>query len=102
MARLSALLAAAGIPAPPYVDPDIRGIAYDSRRAEPGSLFVAVRGFHLDGHDFVAEAISRGAAAVMGEREMRVAVPYIRVPDSRRALSAIAAAYTGNPSRDLY
>ncbi|HKR98790.1 MAG TPA: UDP-N-acetylmuramoyl-L-alanyl-D-glutamate--2,6-diaminopimelate ligase, partial [Candidatus Dormibacteraeota bacterium] len=102
MARLAALLAAAGIPAPPYVDPEVRGLAYDSRRVEPGSLFVAVPGFHVDGHDFVEDAVSRGAAAVVGSREMRVPVPYVRVADTRVALSALACAFLGNPSRDLY
>ena len=99
MPRLSALLAGAGIASPPYVDPEITGLAYDSRRCEPGTLFVAVQGFHADGHDFVREAGARGAVAAVGERALSVGMPYVRVSDSRAALSAIAAAFFGHPSR---
>src|SRR3990172_3534225 len=49
-------------------DVAIRGVTHDSRAVRPGSLFVAVRGLHVDGHGFVVEAATRGAAAALVER----------------------------------
>lgn len=80
----------------------ITGIAIDNRKVQPGDLFVAMRGGSADGHDFIADAITRGAAAVVGEREIDgLAVPYIRVENSRQALTYLAAAFYGNPGQKL-
>jgi len=80
----------------------ISGIAIDSRRVQPGDLFVARRGGSVDGHDFIDDAIDRGAAAVVGDRQIsRLPVPYLRVEDSRRALPWLAAAFHGYPARKL-
>ncbi|MCG8401105.1 MAG: Mur ligase domain-containing protein, partial [Firmicutes bacterium] len=49
----------------PVADRVVRGIAYDSRRVEPGFLFVAIKGFKTDGHLYIQEAVRRGAAAVV-------------------------------------
>lgn len=82
---------------------EITSVVYDSRRAGPGAVFVALPGTRTDGHDHVAEAAARGAAAVVVERP--VAVPgelgVLQVDSTRRALSAIAAAFYGHPSRKL-
>jgi len=91
---------------------EIKGIAYDSRLVEKGCLFVAVRGFSVDGHNYIRDAVTRGAAAVVSE--MAVAdvkgayeyaiqnkVAFIQVSDSRKALALISAAYYGKPSNDL-
>ncbi|MBV9099673.1 MAG: UDP-N-acetylmuramoyl-L-alanyl-D-glutamate--2,6-diaminopimelate ligase [Candidatus Dormibacteraeota bacterium] len=100
--RLSTLLAAAGIDAATSSDPEITRIDYDSRSCEPGSLFVAVRGFHADGHDFAAGAVERGAVAVVAGHGMaQVRAALVVVPDTRVALSALAAAWHGFPSRDM-
>jgi UDP-N-acetylmuramoyl-L-alanyl-D-glutamate--2,6-diaminopimelate ligase len=48
------------------VDVDIAGLAQDSRQVRPGDLFVAVKGLDADGHDFIPDAIRRGAVAVVG------------------------------------
>ena len=86
----------------PHPCPEITGIAIDNRKVQPGDLFVAMRGGAADGHDFIADAIMRGAAAVVGEREITgLAVPYVRVDDPRRVLSHIAAAFYGHPGRKL-
>jgi UDP-N-acetylmuramoyl-L-alanyl-D-glutamate--2,6-diaminopimelate ligase len=86
----------------PGMDPEISGVAYDSRRIKPGGLFVACSGGTTDGHQFIPQAVSAGAAAVVGEREQPgLAVPYIRVPDARSALGLISAAWFGFPSRRL-
>lgn len=85
---------------------DIAHIAEDSRRVERGSLFVAVKGSAYDGHRFIPDALERGAVAVageMGERpaEMPDGVPYVYVPDDRRAVAELSAAFFGYPSRKL-
>jgi UDP-N-acetylmuramoyl-L-alanyl-D-glutamate--2,6-diaminopimelate ligase len=84
-------------------DPPIAGLAADSRAVSPGALFVAVRGTAADGHEFIPDAVQRGAAAVVCQRPPArpPQCPLIRVPDSRVALSALAAAYHGQPSRRL-
>lgn len=85
-------------------DPVIRGIRFDSRRVEKNDLFVAVRGIMADGHRFIGEAISRGAAGVVCEElpeKMDPGVPCIVVPDSRKALALTASAFYGHPSREL-
>src|SRR5690349_15007594 len=87
------------LPAP---NVQVTGIAMDNRKVQPGDLFVALKGGSADGHDFIPDAIERGAAAVVGERELAVlGAPYIRVENSRRALTYLAAAFYGNPGRKL-
>ena len=79
---------------------DITGIAYDSRRVTPGMLFVAIPGQKTDGHEFISNAVDRGASAVICERN-GTAYPRatkIKVPDVREALARSAAAFYGNPS----
>lgn len=78
---------------------EISGIAYDSRRVKPGDLFVCIKGFKVDGHEFISQAIGQGAAAVIVEKEVEdVKVPMIKVKNSRRALALISAAFFSNPS----
>lgn len=85
----------------------IAGIAYDSRKVVPGGLFVAIKGTHVDGHRFIGSALAQGAAAVIYEDagafnglDTGVASS-VRVPNSRAALSPIAAAFYGYPGRQL-
>ena len=54
------------------VDIDIKKIENDSRKIEPGTLFVAVKGFEVDGHQFVNQAIEKGATAIMVEEGIDV------------------------------
>jgi UDP-N-acetylmuramoyl-L-alanyl-D-glutamate--2,6-diaminopimelate ligase len=83
-------------------DPSIGRIAIDSRDVRPGDLFVAIRGTSTDSHHFVAEVAARGAAAVVVEREVAdPGVPVVRVPDSRRALAELSAAWYGHPAGQL-
>jgi UDP-N-acetylmuramoyl-L-alanyl-D-glutamate--2,6-diaminopimelate ligase len=85
-------------------NPEIRGLAYDSRDVQPGFLFVAMEGQHTDGHRYVESALERGAAAVLHSLPLpsyRTGVPFARVLDSRRALSPLADVYYGHPSRRL-
>jgi UDP-N-acetylmuramoyl-L-alanyl-D-glutamate--2,6-diaminopimelate ligase len=82
----------------------VTGISYDSRDVQPGHLFVALEGVHTDGHRFVDNALQRGATAVLHSRPLdgqRPGAAYARVADTRRALSPVAAAFHGRPSRRL-
>ncbi len=81
---------------------DIQQIEYDSRLIKPDSLFVAVKGFKQDGHDFLEQAFKNGAVAAMGEREHgRPIGTYVRVPKARKAMADIAARFYGYPGRGL-
>jgi UDP-N-acetylmuramoyl-L-alanyl-D-glutamate--2,6-diaminopimelate ligase len=85
-------------------DPAIEGLAYDSRQVRPGWLFFALSGLHADGHRFVGPAIAAGAKAIVHSQSLPSYDPevaYIRVPDSRVAMSPIAADFYGRPSRSL-
>jgi UDP-N-acetylmuramoyl-L-alanyl-D-glutamate--2,6-diaminopimelate ligase len=80
----------------------IGGLTLDSRLVQPGHLFVAMKGSVSDGHDYISDAIRRGASAVIGEKVLDgLSVPYIRVENSRQALTWLAAALYGNPGRRL-
>lgn len=82
------------LPAPP---PAVAGIVHDARRIEPGALFVAVRGARFDGHQFVADAATRGAVAAVVSRVDDTAraagIPLLRVQDTTVALQALARGY---------
>ena len=80
----------------------LSGLRDDSRLVEPGSLFVAVRGLRVDGHDFVGEAIERGAVAIAVDRPVGdLAVPQLLVDRGAAALASAAAWWYGDPSREL-
>lgn len=87
----------------PWLDDTVSQIEYDSRKAVPASVFVALRGERADGLAFAAEAAANGATVVVAEqgRTAHVDVAWIVVTDGRRALAAIADAFYGHPSRDL-
>ena len=83
-------------------DVAIRGVTHDSRAVRPGSLFVAVRGLHVDGHGFVVEAATRGAAAALVERPVpEVDLPQLVVERTPEALATAAAWWYGDPSQEL-
>jgi UDP-N-acetylmuramoyl-L-alanyl-D-glutamate--2,6-diaminopimelate ligase len=80
---------------------DISGIADNSAAVQQGYLFVAIKGFNVDGHKFIEQAIKAGAAIVIGETELNeLAVPYIKVDNSRKALGILAKNFYKNPSRE--
>jgi UDP-N-acetylmuramoyl-L-alanyl-D-glutamate--2,6-diaminopimelate ligase len=85
-------------------DPEIADLAYDSRKVHEGSLFFALPGLHADGSAFIADAIKRGAKAIIHEKTLesyQSGIVYLRVENSRFAMSPIAAAFHDHPSRDL-
>lgn len=85
-----------------YTELEVKTIVSDSRRVAPGSLFVAYRGVAFDGHDYIPQAVARGAAAVVAERPVaELAVPLVVVPDGREALAYLSAAWHGFPARQM-
>jgi len=81
---------------------EISELAVDSRTAQPGSLFVAVRGERVDGHRYAKAAVARGSAALVVERQLdEVDVPQIVVEDTRIAISRLADTFYGRPSQVL-
>ncbi|HTP06735.1 MAG TPA: UDP-N-acetylmuramoyl-L-alanyl-D-glutamate--2,6-diaminopimelate ligase [Anaerolineae bacterium] len=121
--KLSQLVAALpSLDAPPHSDPDITRITTDSRQVIPGALFVAYPGVAVDGHRFIADAIDRGAAGIIGERDLTaenaksaelskeisaaaalsaVNIPYLKVRDGREAFAWLNAAWYSFPARRL-
>ncbi|NBJ07366.1 UDP-N-acetylmuramoyl-L-alanyl-D-glutamate--2,6-diaminopimelate ligase [Alistipes sp. Z76] len=105
MKRLSELLAAtAARTIVTSTDPEIAGLHYDSRKAGAGDCFFAVRGTQCDGHDFIADAVRAGVAAVVCEElpaYQKEGVSYVVVDDSNGAMADMAAAFYDHPSREL-
>jgi len=81
--------------------PDVTGLTADSRTVERGMLYCALRGSVQDGHEFLAAARERGAAAALVEREQRLDLPQILVRDGRRAAAAAAETWYGRPAAKL-
>lgn len=80
---------------------EIRDLESDSRRAAAGQLFFCLPGHTVDGHDFAAQAVEKGAAALVVSRELPVPVPQIVVPDVRQAFAMLSDAWFGHPSHAL-
>ena len=85
---------------------EIHSVCNDSRKVVPGALFVAVKGFASDGHDYIDSVVSKGAAAIIYEDESKVSnvpenVALVQVKSSRYALAITAANFYDNPSRKL-
>jgi UDP-N-acetylmuramoyl-L-alanyl-D-glutamate--2,6-diaminopimelate ligase len=103
--RLTDLLARA-LPACALIgspDCEISGIAYHSAAVRPGDLFAAIRGFVHDGHGYAADAVRRGAAAVLVDHPLPdITATQIIVSETRQALALLAAAFYGDPSRHLW
>ena len=81
----------------------ISGIQYDSRKVELGNLFIAVKGFQSDGHQYIRQAVDNGAIAVMISDEAYCSneYPWILVDDCRLAMAEIGSAYYEHPSKKL-
>jgi UDP-N-acetylmuramoyl-L-alanyl-D-glutamate--2,6-diaminopimelate ligase len=80
---------------------EISNLAYDSRKAGPGTLFFCVPGGKRDGHEFAPQVVAAGAAALVVERELELAVPQAVVGDARAAMAPVAAAFSGDPTAEL-
>ncbi len=93
---------------PPKEDIVVEGIALDSRQVVPGGLFVAITGSRVDGHQFIPQAIEKGARVLVVERwedindiELHPEVAVVRVPDTRVSVGRLADAFYGHPSQRM-
>ena len=80
---------------------EIKGISYDSRKTQPGDLFVAIRGFESDGHRYIPKALEKGAAAVLCEVAPEDGTPYVRIADCRLGLALSSREFFGNPAAEM-
>jgi UDP-N-acetylmuramoyl-L-alanyl-D-glutamate--2,6-diaminopimelate ligase len=102
--RLSELIHGLGVEVLDGGDPEISGVAHDSRTVEPGDLFVATVGERFDGRAFVRDAVARGAVAVLGpapQEGVETDVPWVVTEDPRALLGPLAARAYGHPDREL-
>ncbi|MFB7642450.1 UDP-N-acetylmuramoyl-L-alanyl-D-glutamate--2,6-diaminopimelate ligase [Peribacillus butanolivorans] len=82
-------------------NPEITSIENDNRKVKDGSLFVCIKGYTVDGHDFAQSAVEHGASAVIAERPLELNVPVIVVRDSSRAQAVLADAFFGHPTQKV-
>ena len=82
-------------------DAEITSLLTDSRVAGWGDLFFCYRGTKEDAHDYAAEAVKRGASAVVCERPLDLKIPQLIVKDGREAMARIAAAFYDHPEKKL-
>ena len=82
-------------------DVEVSAITHDSRRTTPGSCFACIPGAVTDGHDHAADAVARGAVALLVERPLPLPVPQARVASVRAVLGPVAAALFGDPSASM-
>jgi UDP-N-acetylmuramoyl-L-alanyl-D-glutamate--2,6-diaminopimelate ligase len=82
-------------------DVPITAVTHDSRKAGPGTLFVAIKGLTADGNQFVETARKKGASAVASEQPALPGSPWLQVPDAREALARLSAAVLGEPAKSL-
>ena len=84
------------------VDRPVENIAYDSRRVQRHTMFVALRGEKADGHQFIGHAIDKGASVIVAEREQKdPRITCLLVENTRTALADLSAAFYGHPARKL-
>ncbi|MFH1473153.1 MAG: UDP-N-acetylmuramoyl-L-alanyl-D-glutamate--2,6-diaminopimelate ligase [bacterium] len=87
------------------LDIAIRSLASHSDDVKKGSLFVAVKGLHVDGHKFIKSAIKDGAVVIVGEKKLKPkkyqGVTYVQVPNTRQALGHLASVWYEHPSKKL-
>ncbi len=84
-------------------NPEITSIENDNRKVQKGSLFVCIKGYTVDGHDFAQSAVQNGAVAVLAERLLpSLNVPVMIVNDTNRALAVLADAFYGQPTKKLH
>lgn len=84
-------------------DCEVVSIIHDSRKVKQGSLFVAIKGFEADGHDYILDAVNKGAVAVMsnGRSLDNLPVPVVKVKNPRACMSQISANFYNHPSKKL-
>jgi len=89
-------------PVVPKENPEITSIEADSRKVTNGSLFVCMKGYTVDSHDFAKQAAAQGAAAIVAERPIDVDVPVVLVKNTYRSLAVLADYFYGQPTHKLH
>lgn len=86
-----------------FAEKETCGITHDSRKVKKGYVFIAIKGHKLNGHDFIADAIEKGAIALVVEKrtEVTTQIPQIIVPNTRQALAFISSCFYGEPSTKM-
>ncbi|MDY6270631.1 MAG: Mur ligase domain-containing protein, partial [Prevotella sp.] len=82
----------------------VTGVNIDSRKVEPGNLFVAMKGTQADGHKFIPKAIEKGATSVLCEdmpEELKPGVTYVQVASTEETVGKVATMFYGDPSSKL-
>ena len=82
-------------------DMEISNVRYSSLQVQPGDLFVAIVGYETDGHKYIPNAVERGAALILCEKEMPADTPWIRVANTRKALAQLGANWYGHPAESM-
>jgi UDP-N-acetylmuramoyl-L-alanyl-D-glutamate--2,6-diaminopimelate ligase len=82
-------------------DLEITSIENDNRKVQNGSLFICIKGYTVDGHNFAESAVKNGARAILAERPLPLDVPVIIVKDTARAMAVLADAFYGQPTKKL-
>ncbi|MEQ9302910.1 MAG: Mur ligase domain-containing protein, partial [Marinoscillum sp.] len=83
---------------------EVHGVAFDSRKVEPGFLFVAVKGLTVDGHDFIESTIDKGAKIIVCEKapkNLPKGITIVQTDNSAKALGIIASNFYGRPSENI-
>jgi len=83
------------------VEVDVTSITTDSRDVKPGTLFVAIKGYTVDGHDYVKQAEAQGAVAIVAEQPVDVSIPVILVRSTSRAIAELAGKFYDYPSEKM-
>lgn len=95
-----------GIPENAFAHIEVTGVFNDARLVTPGSVFVAIRGSKLDGHSFLADAVAKGAAALVVEDRSQVPANFdgvvLQVPNSREVLDILASRFYWDPGQELF
>lgn len=82
-------------------DVEVRSIHCRSFEVTPGGVFIAIKGFAADGHDYIDDAVARGAVAVVAEKKIETTVPIITVESARQILPLLASRFYGHPAREM-
>ena len=82
---------------------EVAGISFDSRKVKVAYLFVAIKGLTVDGHDYIDEAIKKGATVIVSEEKQKVksGITYIQTDNTAKSLGILATNFYGNPSKKL-
>ena len=83
------------------METEIGSVAYDSRKVQPGGMFVAITGFATDGNKYIPMAMEKGAAVVVTSKQPSEDVPYVQVASDRLALALIGCNYHGRPGESM-